>query len=218
MCTVSDPCGKTIKTFVNNFGNEETQHCIREQGHKGRCSYRPNYKLFGDNEEKIKAKLNNAALYTAGETAENSPILNRAQRWTAKPLSMDEEQVLKVEGKYRVGIRKDEASTFQYCSEIERNLFRVVQKVYEGVTDNSTQCYYCGEGFDFENFLLSSKNPASIQICHLKPLSENEIMHKPENCFWGHRQCNIIQGNQSIEEMYNRIQKIQINLKSKLNK
>ena len=211
-----EKCEKVIKIFVNNFGVKESQICVREHGHKGRCSYRPDYSVFGDNETKIKNKLNNAAVSTAGETAQNSPILNRSLRWVAKPITMLEERTLKSEGKYRIGIRKDEASSFKNCSEVEQKLYTVVKKVHDGITDDTTKCFYCNEEFHFNDFLLGAKNPNSVQICHYNPLSEEEIMHKPDNCFWGHRQCNIMQGDQSIIDMYERVVKIQKNLKLKL--
>jgi hypothetical protein len=216
MCTKNNVCNKVIKTFINNFGVEEIQYCVNEGGHKGKCSYRPNYKLFGAYETKIKNKLYNAALSTAGETAKNSPILNRALRWVGKPITGLEERKLKSEGIYRVGIRKDEASYFKNCSEVEIKLYEVVKKVYDGISDETTKCYYCNEDFNFDDFLLGSKNPNSVQICHLNPLNEDKVMHNVDNCFWGHRQCNIIQGDQPIFDMFQRIQKICNNLKSKL--
>lgn len=216
MCVDNKICGKTIKTFINNFDIEESQFCVKDSGHKGRCSYRPDYKIFGSNEVKIKNKLNNSALSTAGETAQNSPILNRALRWLAKPISMIEERSLKAKGQYRVGIRKDEASTFKNCSEVEQKLYQVVKKVHNGVSDETTKCYYCDGEFSFDDFLKGSKNPDSIQICHLNPLSENEVMHNADNCFWGHRQCNIIQGDQTIMETYKRVNQIHNTLKKRL--
>jgi len=208
MCDTNKICNKTIKIIKNNFDCEETQKCVLEVGHLGKCSYRPDYKLFGKDEIKIKNKLNNAALSTAGETAKNSPILNRAQRWSAKPISILEEHQLKKEGVYRVGIRKDEASTFLNCTKTEQKLYEVVKKVYLKEYDETTCCHICGEQFKYDEFLLGAKNPNSIQICHNEPLSEKKIMHTPENCFWGHRQCNIMQGDHSINSMMIRMKKI----------
>lgn len=203
-----EKCGIEIKRFVNNFGVEEVQKCILEQGHYGRCSYRPNYRIFGEDEIKIKNKLNNSALSTAGETAKNSPILNRALRWSAKPISMLEEYQLKKENQFRVGIRKDEAAPFENCSKIEQKLYSVIKKVYENVFDETTCCQICGEQFKYSEFLLSAKDPNSIQLCHEEPLNENNIMHNENNCFWGHRQCNSMQGDHSITSMMSRIEKI----------
>jgi len=203
-----EKCNKLIKSFTNNFGNEESQCCIREKNHKGRCSYRPDYRIFGSDETKIKNKLNNSALSTAGETAKNSPILNRATRWLAKPITMLEEYKLKKEGKFRVGIRQDEASSFENCTKIEEKLYDVVKKVYNKEKDDTTCCQICGEQFSYDEFLLGAKNPSSIQLCHEEPLSELKIMHTPDNCFWGHRQCNAMQGDHSIESMLKKMEKI----------
>lgn len=203
-----EKCEKVIKVFVNNFGFKESQICVREHGHKGRCSYRPDYTIFGSDENKIKNKLQNGALSTAGETAKNSPIVNRALRWNSKPISASEETKLKKQGIFRVGIRKDEASSFENCSKIEHKLYNVVKKVFNGEVDSTTCCQICGEQFEYHDFLLGAKNPKSIQLCHEEPLSENKIMHTEENCVWGHRQCNAMQGDHSIESMLKKMEKI----------
>ena len=203
-----EKCNTIIKTFVNNFGTEESQFCVLEVGHSGRCSYRPDYKIFGTDETKIKNKINNSALSTAGETAKNSPIMNRASRWMAKPISMVEEYQLKKENKFRVGIRKDEAAPFENCSKIEQKLYEVVKKVYNNINDDTTCCQICGEQFKYSEFILGAKDPNSIQLCHEEPLNENKIMHREDNCFWGHRQCNSMQGDHSIASMMTRMEKI----------
>ena len=203
-----EKCDTKIKTFINNFGIEESQTCALRLGHFGRCSYRPNYKIFGEYETKIKNKLNNAALNTAGETAKNSPIKNRAYRWNAKPISMKEEYELKKENQFQVGIRKDEAAPFENCSKIEHKLYLVVKKVYNDFYDETTCCQICGEQFKYSEFLLGAKDPNSIQLCHEEPLSEDKIMHNEDNCFWGHRQCNSMQGDHSILSMMIRMEKI----------
>jgi hypothetical protein len=203
-----EKCNIKIKTFVNNFGVEETQRCVLEKNHFGRCSYRPDYKIFGDDEIKIKNKLNNSAFNTAGETAKNSPIKNRALRWNAKPISMKEEYELKKESKFQVGIRKDEAAPFEDCSKIEQKLYSVIKKVYNNLNDETTCCLICGEQFKYSEFLLGAKEPNSIQLCHEEPLNEDNIMHNEDNCSWGHRQCNSMQGNHSIISMMMRMEKI----------
>jgi hypothetical protein len=203
-----EKCEKVIKIFVNNFGVKESQVCVREHGHKGRCSYRPDYSLFGLDENKIKNKLSNGALSTAGETAKNSPIMNRASRWVATPITMSEEYRLKKEGLFRVGIRKDEASSFENCSKVEHKLYNVVKKVFNGEFDSTTCCQICGEQFEYGDFLLGLKNPKAIQLCHEEPLNEDKVMHTEENCFWGHRQCNAMQGDHSIDSMLKKMEKI----------
>jgi hypothetical protein len=159
-------------------------------------------------ENKIKNKLSNGALSTAGETAKNSPIMNRASRWVATPITMSEEYRLKKEGVFRVGIRKDEASSFENCSKVEHKLYNVVKKVFNGEFDSTTCCQICGEQFEYGDFLLGLKNPKAIQLCHEEPLNEVKVMHTEENCFWGHRQCNAMQGDHSIDSMLKKMEKI----------
>lgn len=40
----------------------------------------------------------------------------------------------------------------------------------------------------------------SIQIMHLKPLVESEIIHTAENVRYGHRWCNVSMTDHSIDE------------------
>ena len=202
-------CDNILGQFTNYLGNKELKKCLLEEGHFGRCSYRANYNYFEKEGfevvKKLKDKISNAAIQTAGATASNSPYLNRSNRYNSRPISLKEAEELKKQEIYRVGIRLDEASTFQNCQEIEWDLFNILVKIYNKEYDETTICPICGQQMSFEQFLYSRMDERSIQSCHIEPLSENEIMHKPGNVKWGHRRCNLIQSNLTLEEMTDEI-------------
>ena len=154
---------------------------------------------------------------TAGESANNSPIKNRASRWIDIMISVEEEHQFKKENKFRIGIRKDEAAPFSNCTAIENKLYETVKKVHSGIQDETTCCPYCDDQFNYQQFLLNAKNPDSIQICHWEALSEDEVMHNEKNCFWGHRHCNITHGDQKIPDLILRLKKMIQTLEKKFN-
>lgn len=221
MCDKSNTCGKTIKTIINAFGNEEVQTCVLEKSHKGRCSYKwvtylKNLKnLQKVDLEKLIDKIHKASYMTNGETAKNSPIINRTYRYIAKnekgenliPVTGKEKQILKEQGKFRVAVRKDELATFEECQKVEEQLVCEVLKVFS--EDTSHECFFCGETFTPHNFISKNrKDPNSAQHGHINPLSDNVYNHKSGNVSWIHRECNLMQSDGSIEEKYKKMKKV----------
>jgi hypothetical protein len=48
----------------------------------------------------------------------------------------------------------------------------------------------------------------AIELMHIKPLKPGEFNHCTYNLAWGHKHCNIIQGNLSIEETLDKLKDI----------
>jgi hypothetical protein len=215
MCTKTNICNKTIKTITNVFGDVEDIKCVLDLGHKGRCSYKWNHLLKnvkGINQRDIKKlmdKIFKAAYMTNGETAQNSPIVNRTTRFLAQnekgekliPVPGNEKILLKEQGKYRVAVRKDELSTFEQCQKIEKDLVHEVLNVlHKGI---SQSCFFCGGKFTENDFIgRDRKSPTAAQHGHIQPLSDNEIRHISGNVSWQHRRCNHMQSDASLVETY----------------
>lgn len=228
MCTNNKICGKTIKTIINVFDEEEVQKCVLENGHKGRCSYKwTKYLLKVDGYnlkdiERIIDKIEKASYSTNGETAENSPIINRTLRYRARkedgtkliPVNGAEKRILKEEGKFRVAVRKDELSTFKNCQEIEKDLVCEVISVLNKT--NPHKCYFCGGDFTVDDFIgKDRKSPTSAQHGHKEPLSDDKVNHVSGNVSWQHRKCNLMQSDGSIEETYKYMKMAVKNLEEK---
>ena len=75
----------------------------------------------------------------------------------------------------------------------------------------STLCVICRLPLDFNLFELAARGKAAIETCH-----KNPRMHNAENVGFGHRECNIAQGNKSLDEFYSWIEGIieRVNSKS----
>lgn len=208
-------CAKPIDTITNFMGQPETRYCVKEPGHSGRCSFKPRLSVEAANKlsnetllHRLVDKIDNATYSTAGETASNSPIKNRGNRYADTPISKKEQYTLKKQGKYRFGIRKDEASTFENCQNVAIELSESIEDIILEKNTERTKCPICLEYITLEELNYDRHNHKSIQSCHLEPLSEDVMMHKAGNVSWGHRICNIMQNDSSITETVERLKKI----------
>lgn len=215
-------CAKPIDNITNSMDQLETRYCAKHPGHTGKCSYKPTFcpevstKLANkDLEKKLLFKIYNAAYSTAGETASNSPIKNRGNRYSDIPISKEEQYLLKKEEKYRIGIRKDEASTFENCQNVAIELTESIEDIILEKNTKKSKCPICLERISLEELGYDRYNHKSIQSCHLEPLSEDVMMHKSGNVAWGHRICNIMQNDSTIPETVERLRKIVENHDSK---
>ena len=216
-----EKCEKVIKIFVNNFGVKESQTCVLSHGHKGRCSYKwtnslKNIEGYDENDiQSLADKIFKAAYMTNGETAKNSPIVNRTYRFLAQnengekliAVTGKEKRLLKENGKFRIAVRKDELSTFKDCQKIEKELVDEVTKVLLG--SSSHTCFYCGGEFTVNDFIgKNRKDPNAAQHGHIEPLSDETVKHISGNVSWIHRECNLIQSDSSISEKFKKLKKI----------
>ena len=201
-------CNKVIKTITNFFGDEENQYCVKEKNHKYGCRFKEDYSVFGKYKKFTETKQYRMAYQCAGETNENSPILNRSNRFSpqliggekyAEVLSDEEKIILKEQSIYKVGVRKDEISTFEQCKKVEVDLYNDLLSCYN---DNDLDCPLFGQAITWEQFIDTDRTAGlSIQGCHLDPLSEDEVQHVVGNVKWGHRNCNQIQGDRSLDTL-----------------
>lgn len=216
-----EKCEKVIKIFVNNFGVKESQTCVLSHGHKGRCSYKwtnslKNIEGYDENDiQSLADKIFKAAYMTNGETAKNSPIVNRTYRFLAQnengekliAVTGKEKRLLKENGKFRIAVRKDELSTFKDCQKIEKELVDEVMKVLLGSLSHT--CFYCGGEFTVNDFIgKNRKDPNAAQHGHIEPLSDETVKHISGNVSWIHRECNLIQSDSSISEKFKKLKKI----------
>jgi|TARA_B100000315_G_scaffold256342_1_gene302021 hypothetical protein len=198
-------CNKIIKTITNPFGEEEHQYCVKEENHKYVCRFKEDYSVFDDDKTYVEGKIYNMAYSTAGSTASNSPILNRASRFSPpRVISKQEEIRLKEQQEYRVGVRKTEVSTFEQCKKVEVDLYNDALSIYDG---DGCDCPLCGVPITWEQFTSRDRTDGnSVQGCHLDPLEEGTIQHYVGNVKWGHRDCNQMQGDRSIQDMEEKLE------------
>jgi len=68
---------------------------------------------------------------------------------------------------------------------------------------NSTRCFICRIPLDFLLFERARRGKAEIETSHSNPR-----VHNPENVGFAHRECNIAQGNKTLDEFYSWIREI----------
>lgn len=66
-----------------------------------------------------------------------------------------------------------------------------------------TTCAICLDKIEFDLFHSAQRGKANLETCHLNPR-----LHDPENVGFGHRECNIAQGNKTLGEFYEWIETI----------
>ena len=69
--------------------------------------------------------------------------------------------------------------------------------------NNTTVCAICLDEIAFDLFHSAKRGKANLETCHLNPR-----IHDPNNVGFGHRECNIAQGNKSLDEFYEWIESI----------
>lgn len=70
-------------------------------------------------------------------------------------------------------------------------------------------CPLCNEPLFFYQFYKDGrKDHDSIQMGHKIPLTRGENTHNGKNVFWAHRDCNFIQGNKTINELFKKMAEI----------
>ena len=203
-------CNKELKKETNALNEVEVIPCNKLKGHKGQCSFTLN--KLGDIPEFVLKKVKRLCLTTMG-AKKTSIIYNRIdKRWIRNFMTKKEENV--VIGEYpgnsnSTHIRKDEWARAKDCVAVYRDMLNSTFKIYNNIKDEDTKCPICLDYITNEELLISgSNNPKGLQGCHIEPLSEKEIQHKGGNFKLGHRYCNIIQSDNTMEEMLKQIIKI----------
>ena len=86
-----------------------------------------------------------------------------------------------------------------------------LEDLFGEMKPGSTLCVICRLPLDFKLFELAARGKAAIETCH-----KNPRMHNADNVGFGHRECNIAQGNKSLDEFYSWIEGIieRVNSKS----
>jgi hypothetical protein len=218
-------CSKKIKTTSKIL-------CKLEENHKGKCNAHPylqgleldiknssasdkDKKLF----KKIVDKIKQDSYNTRGNTTK--PFKNRSFRWDT-PISKDE--ALKMKKSKSTGIPKKEFATEVECYKVAQKLTRLIYemknapKCPENIIPfldktpdpikNPCICPLCKEKLNINDFLDSIQGQAKLELWHLEPLTENVSKHNAQNISWGHRECNVAQGDRSTNETLEWMKKI----------
>lgn len=203
-----------IPDFCNSIirKGDRQSRCKLITGHQGRHNLYPFLDDLNANYPKIAKKIKQDAYHTRGN--KTKPYKNRSFRWN--PITIPLEEVENFKAQNRLGIPRKESATQEECFEVARKLARLVYEMRNApacppniaeyldqipdAENNPCLCPLCRQPLDIDDFGRSLWGKAVIELWHIIPLSDNNLGHNAENTTWGHRICNIAQGERTTEQ------------------
>lgn len=205
-------------------------HCIK--GHTGKCNEFPFLEHLKATAPSVANKIKRDATMTTGAAWKSEDAgPNRILRWV---MMLDDNKLLKYGldmSKLKPGViakLREKAADYDSCILVAAKLTWLVYQMENAPTPpediksyledlfgemkpGSTLCVICRLPLDFKLFELAARGKAAIETCH-----KNPRMHNADNVGFGHRECNIAQGNKSLDEFYSWIEGIieRVNSKS----
>ncbi len=210
--------GRSTKTF-------KVKKCHLPDGHTGKCQEFPFLNHLRVNFKRIADKIKRDATMTTGAAWKSEDAgPNRILRWVM--LESDETLL-----KYGINMSnlkngviaklREKAADYDSCIQVAIKLTWLVYQMegapkcpkniklylenHFGKMDNQTVCAICLDSIPFDLFHSAKRGRANLETCHLNPR-----IHDAQNVGFGHRECNIAQGNKSLEEFYEWIYEILI--------
>lgn len=209
-------CGKELSSR-SKYDQIAQKKCHHLEGHEGACSEFPFLKHLQTMASRVADKIKRDATMTTGAAWKSEDAgPNRILRWVMllpnKDLlsyGLDMNQLKpQVIAKLR-----EKAADYDSCIQVAIKLTWLVYQMpnapvpsddikayleaHFGTITNTTSCSICLTTLDFSLFHDAQRGKAIVETCHLDPRS-----HSAANVGFAHRECNIAQGNKSIEEFY----------------
>lgn len=210
-------CNKIITTR-SQYADAAQHKCHCPKGHSGECNEFPFLEHLKTVAPSVAKKIKRDATMTTGAAwkSENAGP-NRILRWV---MMLDDEDLLEYGldmSKLKPGViakLREKAADYDSCILVAAKLTWLVyqmenapippteirkylENLFGKMESNSTLCVICKLPLDFNLFNLAVRGKAAIETCH-----KNPRMHNSDNVGFGHRECNIAQGNKSLDEFY----------------
>lgn len=210
-------CNKSIATR-SQYAEVANHKCHCPKGHTGKCTEFPFLDHLKTVTPSVANKIKRDATMTTGAAWKSEDAgPNRILRWV---MMLDDETLLKYGldmSKLKPGViakLREKAADYDSCVLVAAKLTWLVyqmentptppphiqnylEELFGKMKPNSTLCVICRLPLDFRLFELAARGKAAIETCH-----KNPRIHNSDNVGFGHRECNIAQGNKSIEEFY----------------
>lgn len=212
-----DLCKKRLPVR-GKYKDISEKKCFRIAGHSGPCSEFPYIEDLKDNHPRVADKIVRDATKTTGAAWKSSDAgPNRIDRW----IMLQNDSVLK---KYEINMDeykpsvvaklREKAATYDDCMEVAAYLTWLAYQMtdapvcpekirsylesrFGGMGIGSTTCIVCKEPLSFELFEKAQRGKAEVETAHSNPRQ-----HNADNVGFAHRECNIAQGNKTLEEFY----------------
>lgn len=200
------------------------KYCYREQGHSGKCAEFPYLTDLSSHHPRVANKIRRDATKTTGAAWKSEDAgPNRIDRW----VMLQSNEVLLTHGinmsilkPSTVAKLRDKAASYSDCMKVAakltwlayqmpdapicpQNIKDYLESRFDKITENYTTCIVCKEPLSFTLFEGAQRGKANIETAHSNPRTHND-----ENVGFAHRECNIAQGNKTLDEFYNWIKGI----------
>lgn len=216
-------CLQPLKS-KSKYANITPKKCHLPKNHVGRCSEFPFLEHLNKVHKSVAQKIKRDSTMTTGaswNSEEAGP--NRIVRWA---MLLDDETLLTYGldmSKLKPGVvgkLRDKAADYDSCIKVAMKLAWLVYGMknapepdpstkaylefqFGKIEKEATCCIICKKQLDFNLFKLAKRGNARLETCHSNPRK-----HNADNLGLGHRECNIAQGNRTLEEFYSWIEGI----------
>ncbi len=216
-------CGKPLKSR-SKFADIALPRCYKPAGHSGPCEEFHYLSHLKEVAPLVAKKIQRDSTNTTGAAWKSSDAgPNRILRWA---MLLSDEELLKYDldmSKLRPGIiakLREKKATYTDCMEVAAKLAWSTYKMKNApvppddikdylaarvghLEKGPTVCLICKEPLDFADFAKAKRGKAAIETAHASPRQ-----HEPGNVGFAHRECNIAQGDKTLDEFYDWIQSI----------
>lgn len=208
----------------SKYAKIQSRLCQCKKGHNSFCDEFPFLREFKVSHPLVAKKIERDATMTTGASWKSQDAgPNRIWRWVM--LLSDEELLefginMKELKPQVVGKLREKAASYQDCIEVAKKLTWLayqmldapqpsaenttyLQAHFEHIVSGSTTCIVCRKPLSFNLFAEAKRGKAEIETGHINPRS-----HKSHNVGFVHRECNIAQGQRTLQEFYSWIREI----------
>lgn len=209
-------CGKQLSSR-SKYDQIAQKKCHLIHGHEGVCSEFPFLKHLSETSPRVADKIKRDSTMTTGAAWKSDDAgPNRILRWV---MLLPDADLLNygldmTQLKPQVIAKlREKSADYDSCIQVAIKLTWLVYQMpnsptppapisayleaHFGELNRETHCSICLTTLDFSLFHEAQRGKAVVETCHLDPRS-----HNATNVGFGHRECNIAQGNKNIEEFY----------------
>ncbi|MCF5850440.1 MULTISPECIES: hypothetical protein [Aeromonas] len=200
------------------YKNISEKKCYLMEGHEGPCSEFPYLEALKVAYPRVANKIVRDATKTTGASWKSDDAgPNRIDRW----VMLESDEVLASYGLNMKALKpsvvaklREKAATYDDCMDVAAKLtwlvyqmpdapdceqkFRTyLEKRFGDMGFGSTTCIVCRQPLSFSLFEKAKRGKAEIETAHSNPRE-----HSQDNVGFAHRECNIAQGNKTLDEFY----------------
>lgn len=223
-------CNKIIQSR-SKYAEVASCRCHLLSGHPGKCCEYPFLNHLSSVNKRVADKIKRDATMTTGAAWKSEDAgPNRINRWV---MQLNDDELLKYGidmSQLKPGIvakLREKAADYDSCVMVAAKLTWLVyqmknaptppneikmylEELFGEMTPESTVCVICKLPIDYSLFSIAKRGKAAIETCHKNPRK-----HNSDNVGFGHRECNIAQGNMTLPEFYRWIKDILSRVKEK---